>query len=82
MLNLKNFMTKESMSVARSGNVDDCMNRSRQQLENTFTMPSVSIPTPILISRPTPRPTIRFPLNPIPRLRCLFEPLKLDVDKS
>ena len=52
------------MSVARPGNVRDYMNRSRQQLENIFTMPSVSIPTPILISRPRPRLQSDFHLTP------------------
>ena len=84
MLNLSHFTTEKLMNVARLRNVNDYENMSRQQLENIFTMLSVSIPTAIQISTPKPRPgpAIKFSLTPIPRPRRTPEPLHpADMDE-
>ena len=54
MLSLSHSTTEELMDVAKLRNVDDYENISRQELENIFTMLSVSISTPIPVSRPRP----------------------------
>ena len=53
---------------------------SRQQLKNTFTMPSsILAPTPIF--RPRPRLALSFPPTPIPQPRHTPEPLPVDEDE-
>ena len=83
MRSSSNSETEELINVRRQRYVYGYENMSRQQLENIFTMPSASIPTPIPISRlgPRPRPAIRFPSVPIPRSRRISELLPIDMDE-
>ena len=77
---LSNFATEDLRIFARLRNVDSYEKMSRQQLKNTFTMPS-SILTPIPIFRPRHRLAISFPSTPIPQPRHTPEPLPVDEDE-
>ena len=81
MLSLSHSTTEELMDVAKLRNVDDYENISRQELENIFTMLSVSISTPILVSRPSLDLKIRLTSTTRTRPRCITEPRPTDIDE-
>ena len=59
MSNLLNLRTEELRKIDKLRNVDVYENISREQLQNIFTTPPASIPTPTPITSPIPRPIIR-----------------------
>ena len=77
---LSNFATEDLRIFVKLRNVNSYENMSRQQLKNTFTIPS-SILTPTTIFRPRPRLAISFPPTPIPQPRHTPEPLPVDEDE-